>query len=132
MALDSHLRALALLSSDPAADGLAIYRQLRRIEEVAHNAATAQCNGESYGGQPFRPDWDASGNEGTDTEWRQFLTGIAAKVADCFGGSLPSGFFFNGDARGYALKIEPEHVPAGMLMDWGRNGILAPTREAFH
>lgn len=108
------------------ASGLAIWRKLRRIERKAHDAATAQCNAAAFNGQPFRPDYLADGSEGTPenpTPWEVFSDSIRAEVAAAFGGTLPQGFRFNQDPRGYALKIEP--APAGMWTDWGRSGILA-------
>jgi hypothetical protein len=109
----------------------ALYRKLRRIEALANRAATAQCNGEAYQGQPFRPDWHADGSEGTEenpTQWEVFSDSIRAKVAKVFGGKLPAGFRFNQDPRGYALKLDNEKVklPQGMYTDWGGYGILAP------
>lgn len=87
--------------------GLKMWRKLRRIEAVAHDAAKAQCNG------------------GT---WDNFVDSIRCQVAAVFGGfEPPQGFFFNGDPRCYSLKLDPEKctVPQGMVTDWGRNGILA-------
>ena len=42
-----------------------------------------------------------------------------------------SGLFINGDARGYALKIndkimQQEYKETGLHQDWGGYGILAP------
>jgi len=110
-------------------DGLKLWRALRKIERDASNAATAQCNGAAYGGQPFRQDdEDAPGG----SEWDTFCAGILARVSRAFGGKPPEGFRFNQDPRGYALKIRgPEagkpgaFIPAGMVTDWGGNGILA-------
>ena len=107
-----------------------LWKRLRRIEARAHDAATAQCNGETYGSQPFRPDWHEDGTEGTaarPTPWEVFSDGIRAEVAAAFGGILPAGFFLNQDCRGYALKLRPEKctVPLGMFTDWGHHGILA-------
>ena len=116
--------------------GAAIFRRLRRIELRAHRAATAQCNGAAYQGQPFRPDYLPDGSEGTaesPTPWETFCTSVAVAVARALGGSLPDGFRLNADPRGYALKIRgPEagrpgaFIPSGMVTDWGSNGILAP------
>lgn len=100
--------------------GLKMWRKLRRIEAVAHDATTAQCNGEAYNGQPFRD----------EIQWQEFKGAIAARVASVFGFTHlhpPKGFFLNSDPRGYALKLDPEKctVPDGMQTDWGGNGILA-------
>jgi hypothetical protein len=110
--------------------GALIWKRLRRIEAKAHDAATAQCNGADYGTQPFRPDWHPDGTEGTadrPTPWETFSDTIRADVAAVFGGTLPQGFAFNQDCRGYALKLRPEKctIPAGMVTDWGGNGELA-------
>jgi len=108
--------------------GALLWKRLRLIEARARDAATAQCNGEAYGTQPFRPDWHEDGTEGPaarPTEWEAYETATRAEVAAAFGGILPAGFMFNQDARGYALKLRPGTVPPGMSTDWGRNGILA-------
>ncbi len=122
-----HHAALARLGETcgmkPPVDGLKLWRALRKIERDASNAATAQCNGTTYSGQPYREE-DA---------WDKFTVGILARVSKAFGGKPPEGFRFNQDPRGYALKIRgPEagkpgaFIPAGMVTDWGGNGILAP------
>ena len=110
--------------------GALIWKHLCRIEARAHDAATAQCNGEAYGSQPFRPDWHEDGTEGTaarPTEWERYSDTIRAEVAAVFGGIPPQGFFLNQDCRGYALKLHPEKcsVPPGLHTDWNHNGILA-------
>lgn len=115
--------------SDRAAlhpDGKRISVALLKIERDARNAATAQCNGESYNGQPFRE----------EEEWHDFKGAIRDAVSRAFGRShmhpLP-GFLVNGDPRGYALKIDNE-TPEGKALieavklhtDWGGYGILSP------
>ena len=126
-----HHAALASLHASPAtADGLKIWRTLRRVEAEAHDAATAQCNGAAYGSQPFRPDCLPDGTEGTEeqpTPWEDYSATVRARVAKAFGGKVPQGFFFNQDARGYSLKLNPDKVtiPEGMGTDWGGNGLLA-------
>lgn len=115
--LDHH-KALEQIGREcgmPEPDGLALWRKLRRIENAAGAAATAQCNGEAYGGQPFRE----------EAQWEEFKEQTKSKVAAVFGGRLPEGFFFNGDPRGYALKIERAKLPEGMHRDWGSYGCLA-------
>jgi hypothetical protein len=114
----AHHRALASLHATPSkADGLKMWRALRRLERIANDAATAQCNGETYRTQPFRE----------DSEWEAFKGQIKATAKHIFGGTLPKGFFVNGDPRGYALKINPERgdVPAGLHQDFGGYGCLA-------
>jgi len=110
-----HHAALATLAGLPESQGIKIWRKLRRIETLAHAAATAQCNGAAYAGQPFRQ----------ETEWEAFSDSIRTRVASVFGGTLPEGFRYNTDPRGYALKLEAAQVPPGLDTDWGGYGILA-------
>ena len=99
----NHHKALETLADFPNPNGLKIWRQLRRLEAKAHRYTTAICNGGSV--QTSEPE-------------------LFREIQRIFGG-IPRGFFLNGDARGHALKIQPEHAPAGIAQDWGRNGILA-------
>jgi len=106
--------------------GLQIWRQLRKIECLASQGATAYCNGGNftcYLGKSrmlfsFQVDENA---------WDSFSRMIKSRVEKCLG-TLPDGFFVNGDPRGYALKLDNDKVtiPEGMHTDWGRYGILAP------
>jgi hypothetical protein len=134
-----HFAALETLWSGPSQDnpgGHALWVRLRRIELRANRAATAQCNGNVYQGQPYRPDYLPDGSEGTaenPTPWEAFADTVYASTARALGGTLPDGFRFNQDPRGYSLKIRgPEagrpgaFIPPGLVTDWGSNGILAP------
>lgn len=50
-----HHQALASLHANPAAaNGLQMWRALRRLEKTISDAATAQCNAARYGSQPYR------------------------------------------------------------------------------
>ena len=111
-----HLRALAALSNGRRSPE-SILRCLRRLENRANAAATAQCNGEAYGGQPYRD----------EAAWERFIAHTTAEVGRILG-AVPRGFFVNTDPRGYALKIEGE-IPEGLHRDWGGYGILAPAPE---
>lgn len=112
-----HLKALAELGF------VGSYRTLKTLENRAHRNAELYCYSESDGGI------------NSDTyEARQEK--ITEQVKKLFGGTLPRGFFVNGDPRGYALKINsgneagmeyhPEYIPEGLHKDWGGYGILAP------
>jgi hypothetical protein len=125
-----HHKALATLykGKRPIQD-LSLWRKLRRLECEAHSAATAQCNGTVFNGQPFRPDYLPDGSEGTPdnpTPWEAYAETVRARVAKILG-EIPAGFFLNQDPRGYALKLDPDRgpIPDGMRTDWGGNGILA-------
>jgi hypothetical protein len=130
--LDNHYRVcanLARLCGHPNPDGKKISVALWKLEKEAHDSATAQCNGETYNGQPFRSFDDGS--------WDAFKDSVTARLAKILG-SVPPGFRVNADARGYALKISPdthgETNPAAVELiraaelhrDWGGNGILSP------
>lgn len=117
------LERLAERCGVEAPDGRQIAAALARLESKASRAATAQCNGEPYLGQPFRE----------EDEWTAFKEQITCKVAALFNSAPPPGFFINSDPRGYALKIDNED-PAGKALidavklhtDWGGYGILSP------
>lgn len=123
-----HHAALLSLHAKPGrnASGLAMWRALRRLEREVHTSCEAQCNGTATNGQPFREYWNpATGEECDDSPWQRYLETVHARISKVFGGQIPPGFFVNQDPRGFALKIKPELVPAGMWRDWGSNGILA-------
>lgn len=113
---------LALHLGAKKPDGKKISVALFKLERDAHNAATAQCNGEDYQGQPYR----------TEEEWNRFRWDIADRMKSILG-ALPRGFFINGDPRGHALKIDAENPKGKALIeavklhtDWGNDGILSP------
>ena len=118
----NHHAALASLKGPRCTlEGVQIWRKLRVIERRAHAAATAQCNGAAYAGQPYR----------NQEEWDDFCRKTKQEILKVFGiASLP-GLFLNSDARGYALKLDPDKaiIPQGMHTDWGRYGILAAEIE---
>lgn len=129
--LDRHYAALVRLAKAcgvEKADGKKLSVRLLKIERLAHEGATAYCNGETYGIYDFNND---------ETAWEAFSERIAEMVQDVFGGELPPYFIVNGDARGYALKIRGAEAGndygrdlierTGLQRDWGGNGLLAPT-----
>jgi hypothetical protein len=106
-----------------AANGKKISLALLKIERDAGDAALAQCNGETCGGQPFRG----------ESEMSAFTGNVIKRVSAAFGVACVPGLFVNLDPRGYALKIDNE-IPAGaeliretgMIADFGGYGILSP------
>lgn len=114
---ERHLKALEALGF------VGSFRTLRTLENRANYNAVLYCNGPAY-----------NGIDSDVYETRQER--IAEQVKKLFGGTLPQGFFINGDPRGYALKINagneagmehhPEYIPEGLHKDWGGYGILAP------
>ena len=101
---------------------IALCKSLRRLEAKAHKLATDYCNGE---------------NGVNSDNWEALTTPILKKVCKllnvkpsvnmCPDDSYP--IKLNGDARGYALKIEDSYVREHCLKiyrDMGGYGILAP------
>lgn len=123
----AHHRALETLRA-PSCElsGIQLWRKLCQIESLAHVGATAYCNGER-----IRITWPLFGVREYDFRADENAwDNLASVTADCVRnimGHIPAGFFVNGDARGYALKLDPDKttIPQGMHTDWGRNGILA-------
>lgn len=123
----AHHRALETLRAPTCSkSGIQLWRKLVELERLAHAGATASCNGERillswplFGVREY--DFSRDENAWDD------LCSVAADCARNIFGHVPAGFFVNGDARGYALKLDPDKVtiPQGMHTDWGRNGILA-------
>lgn len=97
--------------------GFALWRRLRKIERKASAAFTAQCNGETFAGQPYR----------SEDELDAFRCRIVAEVSKAFGGHPPAGLYLNSDPRGYAIQLDCDktRIPEGLIRNWGGNGCLA-------
>jgi hypothetical protein len=118
MAQRQHFLELAQLIKRNAADeppeyllvlaGETIYKQLLRVERKSHKLAERRCND---------PTMTEEREERLEKRYAKEVTEIL--------GYLPTGFFINGDPRGYALKIDGESVIS--YTDWGGYHILAPT-----
>lgn len=119
MQLERHYNALNKLAelcgiNNP--NGKKLSNTLRRLEFEAHKLSTDYCNGE---------------NGITSSEiWEEKTTPIEQKIMTLFNNNL-KGFFVNGDARGYALKIRDsvmraDYKETGLQTDWGGYGLLAP------
>lgn len=90
-------------------------KMVHRFEVKAHQLSTDYCNG-------------ARGldSETWELEADKILNALDKKINFKRAG-IP--VFLNGDARGYALKIDDEYVQKNGLdihRDWGGYGILAP------
>lgn len=111
----SALESLARnINPKSATSGLALWRKLHRIETTTRRAAEQYCNGE------------------IDLDQWQSVSAIATSQVEKIFGMLPTGFFVNGDPRGYALKLASTDdgemaTPFQLHRDWGNNQILAPT-----
>ena len=106
---------------DPGIDPVKLCKQLFRLEKEAHKLAEDGCNGVIYDTEP---------------EADKILNKVH-KILDIdkFVDHQYEKIFFNGDPRGYALKIRSEYVKNNNLdihRDWGGYGIIAPDfREGF-
>lgn len=107
--LERHYNALEALG---APDGKKASVALLKLERAAHKLTTDQCNGDG--------DYETNGAK---------LVELLKKAKSI----LPNvkGIFINGDARGYALKIQDSAMrelyrESGLQTDWGGYGILAP------
>ena len=92
-------------------DAIALCKKLHRLELKAHRIATDWCNG-------------VIDSEDIDTHTKPILKAVVKILGD---NRFP--IEFNGDARGYALKISDVYVRDYQLQiytDWGGYGILAP------
>jgi hypothetical protein len=113
---------LALFPNAKITDPVKLCKALRRLEVQAHKAAENWCNGIDCG-----PDGNKQYNAGLL---------LMAKASDILGMSAAPAcglvFRFNGDARGYALKLtnggdyEDKPVQVEIYKDWGGYGIIAP------
>ena len=83
-------------------------KKLFRLENKAHRLSLDWCNGVIQ-----------------IEQWVLETDKILEKVVDILGNRL--GIFVNGDARGYALKID-DRLAESMTIhkDWGGYGIIAP------
>lgn len=93
-----------------------IAKRVHSLEVKAHRLATDYCNGDIDGDK-----WD--------TETEKILNSLD-KILNFKYQGVP--VFVNGDARGYALKVESDFIKGycstvGRIhTDWGGYGILAP------
>ena len=108
-------------------DGKRISVFLLQLERDANAGCTASCNGEVFTCYSLRFDFRADENA-----FDRFRDYIENRIKDFFG-TVPPAFFLNGDARGYALKIDNEKPEGKGLIeavklrtDWGGYGILSP------
>lgn len=95
-------------------DNVTLCKKLRRLEVKAHRLATDYCNGEN-----------GVNADNWDSLCEPILKAVR-KILKCKD-SFP--IFINGDARGYALKIDSDYVEKTNMriyQDWGHYGILAP------
>ena len=91
-------------------------KALFKIENLAHRLATDFCNGTQF----------------TEEQQEKIIDDILNKVDKLLNfksQNIP--VFFNGDARGYTLKIDSDYMRDNKIYpfysDWGKYGIIAPS-----
>ena len=98
---------------------ITLCKKLRRLENKAHKLATDYCNGEN-----------GIDSENWDEKCKPILDAVKKILfAQSYNVRREQAIFLNGDARGYALKINERFVSENNLTihkDWGGYGILAP------
>ncbi len=115
--LEKHYATLDRLSEflGKKQDGKKLSLALFKLETMVHKAATNYCNGEN-GINAF--------------EWDNIRDNAIIFLVKLFGDKDIPGLVINGDARGYALKIDSDFMKqyesVGLPRDWGGNGILSP------
>jgi hypothetical protein len=100
-------------------DPVILCKKMHSLEIKAHKLATDYCNGE---------------NGITSENWDDKCAPILKAVKNILNVTDNFPIFVNGDARGYALKIDDEYMRkcqhlAGynrLHKDWGGYGIIAP------
>ena len=90
-------------------DSITLCKKLFRLENKAHRLSTDYCNGVID-----CKIWEIESNK---------ILNKISKILNCNTDNL----FVNGDARGYALKLNDDFVKnTNVYKDWGGYGILAP------
>ena len=105
----------AVFNLDQDIDPVKLCKRLFRLENKAHKLALDFCNGKI-----------------DQLEWDQKADKILTKVEAILKNKKV--LFLNGDARGYALKIDDGYIRNNNLnihRDWGGYGIVAPDFREF-
>ena len=105
---------------DSSIDEIKLCKALFRIENKAHSIAEDFCNGTKC----------------TEEEQEKIINDILNKVDKLLNfknQNIP--VFFNGDARGFTLKIDSDYMRDNKIYpfykDWGDYGIIAPSFREF-
>ena len=105
----------AVFNLDQDIDPVKLCKRLFRLENKAHKLAVDFCNGVI-----------------DQLEWDKKADQILTKVETILNNKKV--LFLNGDARGYALKIDDEYLKNNNFnihRDWGGYGIIAPDFREF-
>ena len=108
----------AMFNLDRDIDPVKLCKRLLRLENKAHRLAVNFCNGDI-----------------DQLEWDKKADQILTKAETIFQNKANGFIFVNGDARGYALKIDDEYLKNNNFnihRDWGGYGIIAPDFREFN
>ena len=101
---------------DSSIDEIKLCKALFKIENLAHRLATDFCNGSLL-------------NEEEETKVIDEILNKVDKLLNFKSQKIP--VFFNGDCRGYTLKIDDDFMRKNKIYpfysDWGGFGIIAPS-----
>ena len=132
--IKKHITNLEAIFPDADRNGRRLYNFMRRLEAKMHRLATCYCNGytrEYNGRYDINHDTWTRDYGYTEHQWntdcKKALV-LLKKVTNATRGHLGS-IIFNGDARGYTLKLHDKfikHNEIEIYKDWGGYGILAP------
>lgn len=107
-----HLSNLSAIIGQTYGETKHTFKLLKVIEGNGHRMAVAYCNGE------------------IDSEqWFKFIDELRPKMAKLLPLNVLRNIHFNGDARGYFLKLNDDFVRENKLAihtDWGGYGIFCP------
>jgi|TARA_R100001443_G_scaffold27524_2_gene40717 hypothetical protein len=114
----------AVFNLDQDIDPVKLCKRLLRLETKAHKLAVDFCNGVID-----QLEWDKKAD--------QILTKVETILNSPTGRGVINKkvLFLNGDARGYALKIDDEYIKNNNFnihRDWGGYGIIAPDFREFN
>jgi len=99
----------------PDADPIKLSKSIFSLENKAHKIMTDWCNGDI-----------------TEKQQDALINEISKKLAKIIGAENMSKVFFNGDCRGYTLKLTEKASEAAIIhKDWGGFGIIAPDFRDF-
>ena len=101
---------------DSSIDEIKLCKALFKIENLAHRLATDFCNGSLL-------------SEEEETKVIDEILNKVDKLLNFKSQNIP--VFFNGDARGFTLKIDSDYMRKNNIYpfysDWGNYGIIAPS-----
>lgn len=107
-------------------DPVKLCKQLFKLENKAHHAATCLCNTNTMHISELNRFTGYAVKQATEKEQEDFFTRIIMSLGKIIGTENASKVFINHDPRGYSLKIKEKFSKEFYYKDWGGYGIIAP------